>query len=160
MIMNEYEDMADRYISTCRYFICINKTLMGFSKVSGLVMEMDSETYIEGGKEAVPYVMQKKDAGAKVLTLEKGISKEYDNSILSFIEPGCHVDDILIIIIKNTYEIDKAFYIEEGIITKISYSDLDAGSGGIFMITLEISHTGLMEISPDSAKKYVANEFN
>lgn len=144
-----------RYLSSCGYLVCINKVLLGFSKVSGLVMEMDSEAYVEGGNGALPYIMRKKESNNKILTFEKGISKGFDQTVLWAAVPGCRVDDILIIVKRNTFEIDKVFYVEEGVITKISYSNLDAASSDILTISFELSHSGLMEMNPSSAVRYL-----
>ena len=63
---------------------------------------------------------------------------------MSFLEPGLRIEGILILIKKNG-KLKKSFYIEQGILTRITYSDLDAMSSSIIIKSMELAHTGLKE---------------
>ena len=46
---------------------------------------------------------------------------------------------------KKDGKLKKSFYIEQGILTRVSFSDLDAMNSSIIIKTMEIAHTGLKE---------------
>ncbi len=55
------------------------------------------------------------------------------------------ISDIMIFAKKEGI-IKKIFYIEQGILKKISYSNLDAMGQEILIKSMEIEHTGVVEI--------------
>jgi phage tail-like protein len=135
------------YLSSYQYFVSINNILFGFSKIANLSMQIQPEIYTEGGG-GNSHVMDSQEKSEKskqqVLHLEKGICSRVDLASW-LLTVGCHVENIIIIVKKSLTEMGKIFYIDEGVITKVSYSDLDAGSGGMLMLNLDITHEGLQE---------------
>jgi phage tail-like protein len=135
------------YLSGFRYFVSINNILFGFSRVANLSMQIQPEIYTEGGG-GNSHVMDSQEKSEKtkrqVLHLEKGICNKVDLASW-LLTVGCHVENIIIIVKKSITEVGKLFYIDEGVITKVSYSDLDAENGGMLMLSLDITHEGLQE---------------
>lgn len=65
--------------------------------------------------------------------------------VLSCLFPGLKINDIMIFVKKDDVT-QKSFYIEQGIISKISFSSLDSLSAEIIVKELELKHTGLVEV--------------
>lgn len=143
-------DRRPEYVSDSNYLVIIDGIVLGFSKVNNLVMELESETYKEGGNNSLEQTIPKeesKSGGIKnILTLEKGVSKDLEGLIANNLIPGCTMEEVTIIVMKDRSEIGKVFYFEKGTVIKRSFSNLNAASGDIFMVTMDISHSGLKEL--------------
>lgn len=132
------------YIHDYNYIVNIGQDMFGFSKISNIKFNSNVDAYNEGGSNSRLKIVNKKKQAMETLTLEKGIAKK--GSFESTYKEGRYIKELTIIVLDVLKEPEMAFYFEEGVITKRSFTSLDAGGGGIFMQTLEIKHTGLKEI--------------
>lgn len=130
----------------CNFLVAIGPELYSFSKVSNLAAEVEYETVQEGGKNDWPHLFPKQKARADMLTLEKGVRERSINFAFNSLVEGMRVEQVTIMLVKNGILPQKVFVINEGMITKRSFSNLDASSSNLFIETLEIAHSGLTEI--------------
>lgn len=133
----------DNYIYDYNFIVNIGMHMFGFSKISNLTINSESHSVKEGGWE--PKVLKNSNK-TEVLKLEKGMSK----NILNFehwYKNGQLIRELTIYVMGAKKIPVMAFFFEEGMITKRSFSNLDAEGGKILIVEMEITHTGLEEMS-------------
>ena len=79
-----------------------------------------------------------------VMVFHKGWSTGLDSAVKSWLTPELIIDGILIIVKQNS-SMKKILYIEQGILSRIFYSDLDAIRGDVMIKSMELRHTGIKE---------------
>lgn len=118
---------------------------VSFSKVSNLSNSIETRIMIDGANNSRPYFSAKPNHKPETITFEKGTEVVPQHTALYDLTPGVHVYNIMILVRKGE-KVEKVFGIDEGIVTSVKYSDLDGMSGQILVRTIEIQHTGLLEI--------------
>lgn len=118
---------------------------VSFSSISNLSSECEYEMIADGGNSDRMFFYQKPNRKMQTTVFRKGVTSDRRDTILTWLTQGLMIDDILIFAKKDGV-IKKIFYIEQGILKKISYSDLDAMGQDILIKSMEIEHTGVMEI--------------
>lgn len=117
---------------------------MNFTKISNMTSNGDFDVMGDGGNNSRMFFASKPHRTPDTMTFHKGWATGLANTALSFLEPGMKISEILILVKKNGW-LKKSFYIEQGILTRITYSDLDAMNSSIIIKSMEIAHTGLKE---------------
>ncbi len=118
---------------------------VSFSSISNLSSECEYEMLPDGGNMDRMFFSQKPNRKLQTTVFKKGVSGDSRDTIITWLAKGLMISDILIFA-KKEGVIKKIFYIEQGILTKVSYSDLDAKGGEILIKTMEVEHTGVIEI--------------
>ncbi len=134
-----------QYLSDANYLVVINNMLLGFSRVKNLSCQQERENVEEGGEE-VPISVEAVSQKMETLILEKAVAVDLESILARTLVPGCEIYGMCLLIMTGDRKIRKTFFMENGIVVKRSFSDLNAESGDIFRLSLEISHTGLVEI--------------
>lgn len=141
--------MADgeyQYVSNYNFEVQLGLTVkINFSKISNISTKRDFGVLADGGVNDRMYFFEKSKREPDTLTFHKGLAVGVGAAILSWLSAGLKINDIMILVRKDSV-LKKIFYIEQGILTSISYSDLDALNGGVIIKTMEIRHTGVKEI--------------
>lgn len=132
------------YIYDFNYIVNIGLDMFGFSKISNITINCDVDTFREGGGGLG--IKYKEGKALETLTLEKGVTRMKADAFERHYRTGYYIKNLLIIVLDRYKIPEMGFYFEEGIITQRKYSNLDARSGNILMMTMEIKHTGLEEI--------------
>ncbi|MBO4396205.1 MAG: phage tail protein [Eubacterium sp.] len=117
---------------------------LSFSKISGLERSGEIGVIGSGGENDSMHFYKKPRRRPDVTRFETGWSTGAMSSIQSFLFEGLVLNNIMIQIKRNG-STKKTLCIDRGILTKISYSDLDAMDGKILIKTLEIQHNGVKE---------------
>ena len=120
-------------------FITIN-----FMKISNMSSAGEFDVRADGGNNERMFFSAKPHRTPDTLTFHKGWSSSLASMALSFLTPGLKIEGIMIMV-KKDGKLKKSFYIEQGILTRVSFSDLDAMNSSIIIKTMEIAHTGLKE---------------
>ena len=137
---------GNELLPSYNFLVTIGQEIFSFSKVSNLVSQIEYETVQEGGNNDHPLLFPKQKTSSDTLTLEKGVRiKDADPNFDSLLE-GMWVEQVTVMLSQDGSRVDKAFYFEKGLITKRKFSDLDAARGELLIETLEIVHSGLVEI--------------
>lgn len=131
------------YIYDYNYIVNIGQDKFAFSKISNLTISSEPHIIKEGGVE--PKVL-KNNKKTEVLTLEKGMTKNKTSNFEHRYKNGQLIREFTIFVLGVNKKPVMAFFFEEGMITKRSFSNLDAKSGNILITTIEITHTGLEEM--------------
>lgn len=118
---------------------------INFSKISGISSNAEYGIIADGGNTDRMYFFKKPKRRPDTVTFSKGLVTRAGGDILSWLVVGMKINDI-IILVKQEATTQKIFYIEQGILTKISFSDLDAIRNEIIIRTMELQHTGIVEI--------------
>lgn len=120
---------------------------VNFSKISNISASREYEVCGDGGNNDRPFFFEKPKRQPDVLTFSKGMLKNVSSAVLAWLVEGLKVNDIMILVRKEgSSKPDKILFVEQGYISKVSYTDLDAANDSIFIKTMEIQHTGIVEI--------------
>ena len=117
---------------------------VNFTKISDMSSMGEFDVRADGGINDRMFFSPKPHRTPDTLVFHKGWASGLASTVMSFLEPGLRIEGILILIKKNG-KLKKSFYIEQGILTRITYSDLDAMSSSIIIKSMELAHTGLKE---------------
>ena len=127
------------------FIVSIGIDLFSFAKVSNLTTEVEYETVAEGGNNQYPYLFQKTKTKPDTLTLEKGVRVRFLDLRSHALSEGTYVKDVMIILYGNM-GLERAFYFQKGMIVRKRFSDLDAMKNEVLIQSLEIAHSGLVDI--------------
>lgn len=119
---------------------------LSFSKISNLASEVEYETFGEGGNNDKMLFFNKPHRKPDTIVFEKGMQTGTLDALYSFIVEGVKINNIMIFVKKGTTT-EKIFWIDQGIVTKKTFTDLDAMNGKIMVKSMELAHTGLVELS-------------
>lgn len=133
-------------LSGCNFLVTIGQEVFGFSKVSNLVAQVEYEVVQEGGNNEYPLLFPKQKTNPDTLILEKGVHELVAAPTFNSLREGMWVEQVTILVLENRGALKKAFFIEKGLIVKRTFSELDALRGELLIETMEIAHSGLIEI--------------
>lgn len=133
-------------LSGCNFLVTIGQEIFSFSRVSNLVSQVEYEIVSEGGNNDFPLLFPKQKTQPDTLILEKGVrERSFDLAFNSLVE-GMKIEQGTIMLVKYGILLEKVFFFNKGMIVKRSFSDLDASKGELLIETLEIAHSGLVEV--------------
>lgn len=128
------------------FLVTIGHDIFSFSKVSNLVAQVEYEVVHEGGNNEYPLLFPKQRTNPDTLTLEKGVREWIADPAFNLLREGMQVEQGTILLLKDNLLPGRAFFFKKGLITKRAFSELDAMRGELLIETLEIAHSGLIEI--------------
>lgn len=136
----------DNYVSNYSFEVQLGLVIkISFSKISNIVSEGEFEVIADGGNIDRMFFFEKPKRKPDTITFSKGLCTGLTATVMSWLVEGLKVNDIMILV-KKDGSTKKIFYIEQGVLTKIAFSDLDAMNGEIIIKTMEMQHTGIVEI--------------
>ena len=133
-------------LSGCNFLVTIGYEIFSFSKVSNLVAQVEYDVVQEGGNNEYPLIFPKPKTNPDTLILEKGVREWTVDPMFNSLWEGMQVEQVTILLFKHGILLKKALFFKKGLITKRTFSDLDALRGELLIETLEIAHSGLIEI--------------
>lgn len=137
---------GEKLLPSYNFLVAIGQEIFSFSKVSNLVSQIEYETVSEGGNNDYPLLFPKQKTSPDTLTLEKGVRTRYSDQAFNSLLEGMQVELVTILLVKDGKQLEKVFYFRKGLIVKRTFSDLDAKGNELLIETLEIAHSGLVEI--------------
>lgn len=133
-------------LTGCNFLVTIGQELFSFSKVSNLVSQIEYETVHEGGNNDYPLLFPKQKTRPDTLILEKGVREWAVAPAFNSLWEGMQVEQVTILLVKYGVLLKKALFFKKGLIVKRTFSNLDATKSELLIETLEIAHSGLVEI--------------
>jgi hypothetical protein len=130
---------AGDYLNSGVFRVTVHDIEMSFSKVKGIVDDIDYDVYVEGGGQMHFFVKPPTSSGQ--ITFEKGISV-IDSKCAELFCPGNEIHDIDIELIKNNEVVEK-YSVADGIVVSLELGDLDAIHPGVAIKKFTIAHTGV-----------------
>lgn len=115
-----------------------------FSKISNIASGTDYEIIGDGGNNDYMYLFEKPNRKPETIIFERGLKKSSDGEKI-YIVQGLKINNIMILVKKGDVT-ERIFFIEQGMVTKMSYTDLDASHGEILVSRMEMQHTGIIEM--------------
>lgn len=138
--------LKDNYISNYEFEVQLGLMVkVNFQKISNIESEGEFDVFADGGNNDRMYFFERPKRKPDRIIFSKGMAIGTKSAILSCLVEGIKVNDIMILVKKNSTT-EKIFFIEQGVISKVSFSDLDALDGKILIKSLEMQHTGVVEI--------------
>ena len=146
MLSNLLFDPREKLVPSHSFLVAIGPAMFSFSKVSNLMSQIEYDAVNEGGNNDYPLLFRKPKTQPDTLILEKGVKTRSSDLVFNLLLEGMQVEMVTILLMKDTIDLEKAFYFKQGIIVKRQFSNLDAMSNEILIESLEIAHSGLVEI--------------
>lgn len=135
----------DDLISGYEFEVQLGLTLkLTFSKISGLSRSSDIGIIGSGGDNDSMHFYLKPRRKPDVIRFEKGVATGVTASAMSWVTEGLVINDIMILV-KQNGKMKKLLTIDKAVVTKISFSDLDASSSRVLIKSMELQHTGVNE---------------
>lgn len=128
-----------------QFLVSFGVVLYSFARVSNLSDSFEIEAVSEGGLNSHPEILMKPKTKAETLILEKGVLKSVLGLQDSMLRTGIPVMAVTIMVM-NRGMVRKAYFLEEGIITKWELTNLDAMGKDVLVKKVEITHSGLIEV--------------
>jgi len=121
-----------------RFVVYLNGLVMGFQKVSGMVREIETEVYREGGLNTMVHVFPKYCEAQQILRLEKGI---YGGVGHLFYMVGCEIPGALNLVVMDNLGRPLKSYLFTGLIVKKwEIGELSAEQNSLLIDHFEISY--------------------
>ena len=146
MLSNLLFDPREKLVPSHSFLVAIGPAMFSFSKVSNLMSQIEYDAVNEGGNNDYPLLFRKPKTQPDTLILEKGVKTRSSDLVFNLLLEGMQVEMVTILLMKDTIDLEKAFYFKKGIIVRRQFSNLDAMSNEILIESLEIAHSGLVEI--------------
>lgn len=146
MLSNLLFDPREKLVPGHSFLVTIGPAVFSFSKISNLMAQIEYDAVVEGGNNDYPHLFKKPKTKPDTLVLEKGVKTRSSDAIFNLLLEGMQVELVTILLLKDGVDLEKAFFFKKGIIIKRQFSNLDAMSNDLLIETLEIAHSGLVEI--------------
>lgn len=138
----------DQWLTNYQFTVYIGNGTYGFSKISGMVQEMEYDCIQEGGRNWSPVFFCKPKSKQGVLVLEKGVKAAAPANGAKLIEVGSKLEGVIIAIGTGAGKSSSLKYtFDTGIVAKLELGDLDASGNQILIRKVEIVHTGLRRLN-------------
>lgn len=132
-----------------KFLFFANASSFSFAKVSNMSQSIEYETITEGGYNESPHLMVKQKTKPDTIILEGGILRNdtlYDIATKLTVGKGIYIG-MIIVLGEGLISGKKMYTFDKGIVTKVDIGELSAMSGEILIKKLEITHSGLKEVS-------------
>ena len=146
MLSNLLFDPREKLVPSHSFLVAIGPALFSFSRVSNLVSQIEYDAVTEGGNNDYPHLFKKPKSQPDTLILEKGVRTRSSDLVFNLLLEGMQVEMVTILLMKDTIDLEKAFYFKKGIIVRRQFSNLDAMGNELLIESLEIAHSGLVDI--------------
>lgn len=139
------ENSGSKYITNYEFEVQFGTDIrLSFSKISNISSATEYEVIADGGNNSRMSFAEKAKRRPDTISFQKGIMQDAGSEVLSWLVEGLKINEIMIIV-KKEGEIKNIFFIEQGVITNITFSDLNALSAELMIKTMELQHTGLVQ---------------
>ncbi|MBR1740816.1 MAG: phage tail protein [Lachnospiraceae bacterium] len=115
---------------------------LSFSKISGISRSGEVGIIGDGGDNDSMHFYLKPRRKPDVIRFEKGWATGMEATMMSWLTEGLVINDIMIIV-KQNGSMNKILSIDKAVLSRITYSDLDALRGDIMIKSMELQHTGV-----------------
>lgn len=141
--MINFQWKREKYLTNYVFEVQFGSLKFSFSKVSNISSQTEYDVVADGGINDRMFFFEKPNRRPDTISFEHGmkVSKDTDAFLM---EKGMKVYGIHIFVKKDDIT-ERIFFIEEGVVTGISYTDLDASRGEILIKKMEMQHTGIKE---------------
>lgn len=139
-------DPRQKLIPSHSFLVTIGPAVFSFSKVQNLEAKIEYDAVPEGGNNDYPHLFKKQKTSPDTLILEKGVRTRSSDAIFNLLQEGMQVELVTIMLMKDGVDLEKVFFFKKGLIVRRSFSNLDAMQNELLIESLEIAHSGLVEV--------------
>lgn len=127
-----------------RFIVFLDGLIMGFQKVSGIVCEMETESYREGGLNTQVHIFPKACSTERVLCMEKGV---YGGILHPFYLVGERIPGILTLAVTGDSGFPVKCYTMYGLLVKKwEVGDLNAADNSLLIDRFEVCYENFTAI--------------
>ena len=117
---------------------------INFATITDISSQSEFDIRADGGNNDRMFFSPKPRRMPDRIVFNKGVSTGMDARVMSWLTPGLVIEGVMINV-KQDGIMQKVLYIDEGIVSRISFSNLDALRGEAMIKSMELQHTGIME---------------
>ncbi len=136
-----------QWLTNSQFTVYIGSASYGFAKISNIAAEMEYDSIVEGGRNWSPLLFRKPRSRQDVLTLEKGV-RVPGAAGKNVVSVGAVLSGLIISVGPDKDHCVR-YTFDQGVVTKVELSGLDAKGSEIFIRKLEIAHTGLRRMTSE-----------
>lgn len=138
--------MRESYVKNYNFAVKLGLFNLSFSKITSISSAAEYETIGNGGINDTMYFFQKPKRNPDTILFERGIKLDMADDFYSLVTEGTLIRNITIIV-KQGISNQRIFWIDQGIVTRRSFGDLNASDGALLIRSIEMAHTGLVELA-------------
>lgn len=139
-------DPREKLVPSHSFLVTIGPAVFSFSKISNLEARIEYDAVPEGGNNDYPHLFKKQKTNPDTLILEKGVRTRSSDAVFNLLQEGMQVELVTIMLMKDGIDLEKVFFFKKGMIISRKFSTLDAMQNELLIETLEIAHSGLVEV--------------
>ena len=128
------------------FLVNIGQHTFSFARIRNISEVLETEAVREGGDNWHVHALAKQLSSPQKLSMERGLLADPDGKVPFALMPGTMVSSVTIMVMQRGSK-KKSYYFDQGIVTKWDISDFDALQGNVVYQTVEITHSGLHEIT-------------
>ena len=128
------------------FLVNIGQHTFSFARIRNISEVLETEAVREGGDNWHVHALAKQLSSPQKLSMERGLLADPDGKVPVALKPGTMVSSVTIMVMQRGAK-KKSYYFDQGIVTKWNISDFDALQGSVVYQTVEITHSGLHEIT-------------
>lgn len=138
--MSEYKDMLMNY----RFKVLVDNTVVAFSKVSGLDMEVETELIPDGGCYRSGHIMESPPKSPGKLRMEGGLASAGAGKLLKNLRPGMYLKQgIVVMVLGRDGSVKQQYLADQAYVTRWELSELSGDGGSVLVNTFEAAYTAL-----------------
>lgn len=131
------QNLSSYPVTASRYLVITNTSILGFSRITGLMLRSSDILAINEGGTERPYLVRQTQSSYNTLTLEKGFGT------YEVMRAMAKMNYLLIIIRDHSGYMKGAYYLDDAIIKDVSLSELDAKSSNVLIQSMTIAYHSL-----------------
>lgn len=140
------------------FTVFIQMIPMGFTKISSIQYEIDTDFIKEGGVNNYVHTMMKPCQTEKRMVFERGVCSDLKTALTGRLNVGQRLNMPVLIFVSGADGIYTGFYELSGVIVKkFSSSDLDASRGALIIEKIELVYENIefvgIKVNPTSLFK-------
>lgn len=128
------------------FIVNIGKDSYSFARVRNISHALEVESVREGGDNTHVHTLLKQPSSEQKIIFERGLLANSDGRADTELTTGVPVYDVTILVLQRG-EVKKSYAFDRGLITRWELSGLDALEGRPIYRTIEITHSGLREVT-------------
>ena len=138
--------IPESLLLSSNFLVNIGQHTYSFARIRNVSEVLETEAVREGGDNWHVHALAKQLSSPQKITMERGLLADPDGKVPVVLMPGTMVSSVTIMVMQRGSK-KKSYYFDQGIVTKWDISDFDALQGNVVYQTVEITHSGLHEIT-------------
>ncbi len=139
-------DIRSSLLLNSSFIVNIGKDSYSFARVRNISAALEVESVREGGDNWHVHTLVKQPSSEQKIVFERGLLANPDGKADNELSVGVPVYDVTILVLSNG-SVKRSYAFDKGLVTKWELSGFDAMEGRPVYRSIEITHSGLYEVT-------------